>query len=926
MPYILSPRSCKYVTYLFAICLGLISTSHSIAQSFGGFSPSLKWFEINTDTVRVIYPQGQEQQAQRLVNAVHYLKKNDTESIGDKAFKIDIVLNNQTTVTNGSVGIAPWKSHFVTTPLQNSFSLSALPWMDLLAVHEYRHVIQLSTARRGLSKLLYTLFGEESWSGAANLAVPDWFLEGDAVWAETSLSPQGRGRIPSFLRAYRALSIEDLPTWNYTQVRNGSIKHFIPNEYPLGYMLTAYGYENYGDTFWKSILSDAASFRGIFYPFSKALEAKTGLSTRAYYDKVLEEKRMEWKNQQGEIRAEGIVKPSHEIKTFTHFQYPYVTSGGGDLIYYVRSFEETGSFKRLNVSTGEVSKVANRGISADDYYGYNGDWLTWSEYSVDPRWSEKDYSDIVFFNMDTRVKKRITRKERYFSPFPTSDGSKIVVVDQPANTTSTLVLLDQDGNELERAANPDQLVFTFPRFYDQDRSIVTAARNVDGEMAVLSYDLESKQFDVLVPFANNIMGAPMVKDSILYYSSTGYEREQVVAVDLTSNQLFLLTDEPNGAFEPLMVGDTLYYVSFTSMGNRIKSRVIDRSTTGSVDGAPALTFQRNIFKEFPDRTYTSEKYKPLLHSINFHTWGFDYDDPVVSLRALSTNVLNNVELSAGVNYNYDRDVYQPFGRLRISALYPDVSLGVSTVKRSAIFEDELNTWREWNMSASLSVPLNYSRGLYRRTFVPEIGILSTSLTGDLDLSFVSAFSSLTFIHERIKARKNLFTRNGQYLRVGITEAIDDFQARELNVRTGLSLPGLGINHNTVLHADYLKNVEGSDYRFLSGLQHRGLGVVPADEIWRLSANYHFPVLYPDWGFAGLIYFYRVRANLFYDYSRAKVYEGGVNNYHTSGVELVFDVNLVNSVETNFGIRYSYGVDTQTPVNQFEFFLPVYRFQ
>ncbi len=926
MPYILSHPLYKYVKCLFAFVFGLLLTVDTLAQSFGGFSPSLKWFEINTDTVRVIYPKGQEQQAQRLVNAVHYLKKNDTENVGDKAFKIDIVLNNQTTVTNGSVGIAPWKSHFVTTPLQNSFTLSALPWMDLLAVHEYRHVIQLSTARRGLSKLLYTFFGQESWSGAANLAVPDWFLEGDAVWAETSLSTQGRGRIPSFLRAYRALSIEDIPTWNYTQVRNGSIKHFIPNEYPLGYMMTAYGYENYGDTFWKSILQDAASYRGIFYPFSKALEAKTGLSTRAFYDKVIDEKRRHWKSQQGEILPTPIVQPTREIKTFTHFQYPYVVSEGVDLIYYVRSFEQTGSFQRLNISTGEVSRVANRGISIDDYYGYNGGWLTWSEYSVDPRWSERDYSDIVLFNMDTKAKLRITRKKRYFSPFPTTDGSKIVVIDQPSNAISTLVLLDQEGNELERAENPDRFIFTFPRFYDNDQSIVVAARNLEGEMAVLSYDLETKQFDILVPFSNNIIGAPTVTDGVVYYSSTGFDREQVVSVDLSSNQRYRLTDEPNGAFEPVIRGDTIFYVSFTPLGNRIKSRPIDRSAAESLEVVPTIQYQRNIFNEFPDRTFASEKYKPLLHSINFHTWGFDYDDPVISLRALSTNVLNNIELSAGVNYNYDRDVYQPFGRLRVSALYPDVSLGISTAKRSANFEGETNTWREWNTNASLSLPLNYSRGLYRRTFVPEVGILNTSLTGDLDLNFVSAFGSLTFIHERIKARKNLFTRNGQYLRVGITESIDDFQARELNLRTGLSLPGIGINHNTVLHADYLKNIEGADYKFLTGLQHRGLGVIPADKVWRLSANYHFPVVYPDWGFAGLIYFYRVRANLFYDYSMTSVYEGGMNNYHTSGVELVFDVNLVNSVETNFGIRYSYGIDTPAPVNQFEFFLPVYRFQ
>lgn len=85
------------------------------------------------------------------------------------------------------------------TPLQNGLELGSTNWTDNLAVHEYRHVHQFSNFRKGASKLLYLLAGQEGQSLANAASIPDWFFEGDAVYTETKYLEQGRGRLPYFL-------------------------------------------------------------------------------------------------------------------------------------------------------------------------------------------------------------------------------------------------------------------------------------------------------------------------------------------------------------------------------------------------------------------------------------------------------------------------------------------------------------------------------------------------------------------------------------------------------------------------------------------------------------------------------------------------------------------------------------------------------
>ena len=172
--------------------LMLLMPASLMAQQFGGNPPSIHWKQINTDTARIIFPVGIDSAAQRVSSVVHFLAAKD-RLLGNKHNKINIVLQNQTTVANAYVGLGPYRSEFYLTPSFNNFDLGSIPWMDGLASHEFRHIQQFSNFRTGLSKVMYYLFGEEGLAVAINAAVPDWFYEGDAVYNETVHSQQGRG-------------------------------------------------------------------------------------------------------------------------------------------------------------------------------------------------------------------------------------------------------------------------------------------------------------------------------------------------------------------------------------------------------------------------------------------------------------------------------------------------------------------------------------------------------------------------------------------------------------------------------------------------------------------------------------------------------------------------------------------------------------
>ncbi|HEX8530789.1 MAG TPA: hypothetical protein VF646_12245, partial [Cytophagales bacterium] len=190
----------RNLALLAGLLLTLLPGSRAFAQTqplLGQNPAGLRWFQVRTPRFRVIYPEGFEREAQRTANTLQHVYGPVSRGLGRQPRPISIVLQNQTAVSNGFVTLTPRRSEFFTTPPQDVALLGNNDWLDLLAVHEFRHVVQYDKALTGFSRGMYYLFGNNGLSLVSS-TVPSWFWEGDAVGTETALTEGGRGRIPAF--------------------------------------------------------------------------------------------------------------------------------------------------------------------------------------------------------------------------------------------------------------------------------------------------------------------------------------------------------------------------------------------------------------------------------------------------------------------------------------------------------------------------------------------------------------------------------------------------------------------------------------------------------------------------------------------------------------------------------------------------------
>ena len=205
------------------------------AQNFGGNAPAIKWKQINTAKARVIFPTGLDSQANRIANVVQLMDSTTSKTIGGSQRKWNIVLQNQTTIPNAYVRMAPIMSELFMTPGQDNFSTGSVRWDDNLITHENRHMQQFSNFNKGASKLFSFFLGQEGQLFANGLFLPDYFFEGDAVWQETLVSAHGRGRMPSFFNDFKSLWLGN-KKYSWMKYRSGSLKDFVPDHYAIGYI------------------------------------------------------------------------------------------------------------------------------------------------------------------------------------------------------------------------------------------------------------------------------------------------------------------------------------------------------------------------------------------------------------------------------------------------------------------------------------------------------------------------------------------------------------------------------------------------------------------------------------------------------------------------------------------------------------------
>lgn len=932
---------------LLLLLLATATATKIDAQQFGGNPPSIQWNQVNTKAAKVIYPRGLDSAAMEVANIVQQMNSTIQPTIGYKQKQISIVLQNQTTIANAYVGLAPFRSEFFLTPEQNSFDIGSLPWPKQLAIHEFRHVQQYNNFNVGASKVMRILFGEGGQALANDLSVPNWFFEGDAVFNETLVSNQGRGRLPYFFNGYRALWAGG-KDYSYMKLRNGSYLDFTPDWYPTGYIFVAYGREKYGDEFWKNVTHDAAAYRGGFSPLQRAIRKYSGEDFSQFRQDGFGFFKKQFGSDIRLLSANSVVKSKHFVADEEYPAYVNDTT----LIYMKSTYNHLPVF--VIKSGNREREVSVRSVSLDNYFAYHNGKVVYATYRPDLRWTYRDFSELVVLDVNTGREKRISHSTKYFSPSFSPDGKTIVAVQVNPSGKSTIHLVNSSNGKFIKAfGNPEKLFYTYPKYYGKDK-LIAAVRNPEGKMSLALIDMATEKTRYLLPFSYQPVGFINVKNDIVYFSATSGINDRLYALYINSGKLFELKNEQQpgyiGNYQPAISEKKFASVGFTAVGYQInelnkedlKWEEIGSTIPGSLPDMGITALGKNpasdLLATVKPEPLEVTKYPKAHHLFNFHSIIPNLSDPDYQIAIVGENVLNTFQSQLAFTYNRDEQ-YKEFGfDATYGALFPYLKAGADyTIDRRGLYKGSNVYWNETDLHGGLEVPLNFSQGknftgldagsdLYytQNNFqAPYNSILPSR-------SYIYVSNYVMFSNHIQQARQNIYPRFGQSLTLAYKSAISSFTNDQFLANANLFFPGLSVNHNLVINAAYQQKDGNNGISFSNDFPFsRGYFAENLHKMDKLGADYHLPIAYPDAGMGNTIYLLRLRGDLFYDYTRASdTYLDGskFKNFRSTGAAIFFDTQWFNQVSISFGFRYSYLLDEDifgyTGRNRFEIILPV----
>ncbi len=937
----------KIITLIFFLLLFSFCIQ---AQNFGGNPASIKWKQVNTTKARVIFSAGLDSQANRIANIMKLLGDTTAKTIGGRQKKWNIILQNQLTVSNAYVRLAPLMSEFYMTPEQNNFSNGSLRWDDNLIIHENRHMQQLSNFNKGFTKVFSFFLGEEGQLLANGMTIPDYFFEGDAVWQETVVSKQGRGRMPFFYNDFKSLWLAN-KNYSWMKLRNGSYKDFIPNHYALGYQLTAYGYEKYGADFWSKVTNDAVRFKGVFYAFNRAIEKYAGKSYTQFRNDAMQYFKTRALPAQSQSATAFTYLTKQEKNNVVDYQFANFISDDSILVTK-KSYKSIPAF--YIISKGKETKIRVRDIGIDDYYSYKNGKIVYAAYQSDARWANRDYSVIKMLDIYTGQPKQITFRTKYFSPDINEAGTEILAVKVNPDGTNNLVRINtQTGKLIGVTPNKRNYFFTQTKYLNSNTA-VSAVRNPEGNMVLITIDLTTGVLDNLTPFSFNVMGYPMIKGELVYFNAMHDYADAVFAVNINNKKIFKLTDNSNGVYAPAINNKgTLLVSAFTASGYRLASVNLTKDDWREFSPLNLIVGNSKYFadsllqipgvgvlnslKESEQKTPVT-KYRKSFRLFNFHSWRPVVNDPEYGYTVYGDNVLSSFKNA--VTYSYNRtDMSHTLGFDAIYAgWFPVLNAGVEESFNRTVdtaFGKSVS-YNSATLKAGISIPLRFVGGRTNKFLTFGGGYNSEqyyyrgvgkNIFNNRAINYMNAFLSFSNVGQ--KARQQVNPRWAQSLTVNYRDAFNFSNSHKFVAHASFYFPGLAPNHSLVINSAYQNRDTLPDLFSKNFAYSRGYQALSTRRMYKLGINYQFPVVYPDWGFANLLYFQRIRANGFYDYTNAKA---RVNNVLTeiknrsTGAEIYFDTKIWNAYSVSFGLRFSRLLDKDliNPAvkNRWEIIIPI----
>lgn len=909
-----------HIIFLLALLWALpISAQYYIS---GHDNSRIHWKEIETQHFRIVYPEQLEWQALRLASycdTFAYYNANELKINQKKRqTKPPIIIHASGSYSNGLSAWAPKRIELWPTPQQSGYSQ---PWMQQLALHEYRHELQMQAINQNTVGAVSSIIGEHFSGAVVGLFVPSWFLEGDATWAETVLSYAGRGRESAFLTPAQTMLTQQKPP-SYYKAAFGSYKDYTPGDYLLGYLLVSYD-KTIFDTanFWQNGLKRVSSDFWRLTPFYRRMQFKS------HYDSAMAFWQNYWEpffNESAESTEKQINTPQ---KHYTDYHLAGITDTS--VIALKRGVRNVSSLVEI-LPDGNERLLAKTGSVYDNHLCFNRNRIAWTENTLHPRWNLY-HTNLIVYDLANGKRVILTKNRNLFSP-TIADNGQIAALELSDSLTWQIVFFDSSLRETTiKIALPDTMEYQHPAFSASCDSLFLTATGKNGKYILLINNLLNDNIRIKTvagPFIHNI-GRLAAHDGKLFAISDQSGVDRVVRYD--DGEETTLSDNRFGIkeFVPNNKNNTLIYSRFTTIGYSIFSDTIGKChrqtahnfNSEAIAPATAKYAMPKGLANCATTNYNPTDYNHWKHLFNFHSWlplyfNANTQDIGLGISAMSQNELSNSILQTNFLWDYNNQKPALSLNYQYLRLYP-------TINASAGFSghevrSDSTTYRYNQFSTGLSAAVPFRRYWHNH-------VLSMSLSGHYQFSQIHFASHIfdkpptmnTFAlgfgiqHNTAKASQYLYSPWLQSLSVTAGYGFGNLQdIYKISIAGTLHFPSPIPTHTLRLYAAVQNRTKSlftlnNSLKTPRGFRHLN----PNDIASSYQINYDFPICYPDKAWGPVVYFKRIYATLFAD--AMLMYDNG-KFYKSLGAEININSNLfLITTPVTFGLRTSYLPDNST---------------
>jgi hypothetical protein len=572
----IAPRRHFHALNIAALVFFIVFCHGLSGQAAGRFDPEIDWRTIESPRFLVHYPEG----ARNLGIRISRMAEQELDRISDlfgyaPDGKINIILTDAYDRANGSATVLPQNTVtlYLAAPTELTGLSSYEDWLRLLVIHELAHICDIDQSS-GITAFLRGILGSYiQWNGFS----PQFLTEGVAVYAETLLTPTGRGRSTYVDMILRTAALEDsllgIDQANvfYSDWPGGNAAYYYGGPFHL-WLKDKFGIEGVRDL---HRLNASMPLPYIYWPTSKYLFGEGLASLWSQWQEDLTKKA---RDHQKKVTDLGLT-PSRRITTHGRNITGSRYSPDGTYIIYSRSSPVDGATVRRVDRNGDndrylVLETYSRRFSFET----KGEGFYFSQNATNNRFN--NFNDIYRYDLKEQSQTRLVDAQhpktslRARDPHVSSDSKHLVFVQNKLHQSWVSVgTFDSDDPHKMTTrvliAPLGDRQYASPRFSPDGSMVAVSSWLGEGKRDIIIVDSQSGDLIRRLTADAYLDGNPTWSPDgryVLYESDGQFNTFNIYAYDTHKERFFQVTNVVGGAFQADVSPDGKYLLFRNASG------------------------------------------------------------------------------------------------------------------------------------------------------------------------------------------------------------------------------------------------------------------------------------------------------------------------------------------------------------------------